>query len=61
MKCSECKFWKTFAGGSQGECRRNAPKPALAGAAAGCAVIWPLTMKADFCGEFAPAKQVGFV
>jgi hypothetical protein len=66
--CKECRYWEHSRGESAGQCRRYAPRPTLqypvyppkgdwktspwaVGENAGA--IFPETIEADWCGEFA--------
>jgi hypothetical protein len=70
--CSDCRFWWAYqgAGAGTGNCRRYAPKPFLgvewqaAAKAAGDGIpdlgrqaLWPKTLEADGCGEYAPRQE----
>lgn len=53
--CEICRWWdKRADGGSDGRCRRNAPvQMRYESADLGKRVLWPLTVRDDWCGEYA--------
>jgi len=56
IECRDCRFWEEAGdGGPSGICRRFAPRPTLleygADLPGDLAPKWPVTHKADWCGE----------
>ena len=58
MTCNACKFWRPTPGAydQRGQCRRSPPTAEWAFASAGLAG-WPITVNADWCGEFRDGRQ----
>lgn len=62
-RCDGCKFWRATEDeppSPEGWCQRHAPRPEIIpgyreSGVASEYVVWPLTMRADWCGEFQPA------
>lgn len=55
-KCETCRWW--YDGGSQ--CRRYAPKSTVIKVLGEVALThWPITDKADFCGEHSSLTSIG--
>ena len=56
--CGNCRFWKAFTSGTEGYCRRYAPRPTLKpnrdedGVAVEQPAWWPDTSIDDWCGEW---------
>ena len=56
--CEKCMYWIETGGtddGMVGECRRNAPLPALIDSSSTSNVhyaVWPVTADRDWCGRF---------
>lgn len=59
-RCENCRYFKHLQATGLGQCRRNAPVPALAyayGHAAGIEAFrarWPVLEAADWCGQWMP-------
>jgi len=55
--CKNCDFWKRD--GSDGVCKKNAPRPKLVQSLANAAysIVEPRKNADDWCGEFIPLKD----
>jgi hypothetical protein len=57
LTCETCRFWQQWHG-SQGFCRRYAPKPAVVDGERVDTVYWPDTNgEHDWCGEHEPRPE----
>ena len=56
MTCNACKFWHPLPGAydQRGQCRRSTP---IAEWGSVGLAEWPITLPADWCGEFRDGRQ----
>jgi hypothetical protein len=61
ISCSNCRFYFSRDGHADGECRKNAPRPAVVNINTGMHqynVVFPKTNDLLWCGEFAEYNNV---
>jgi len=61
ISCSNCKFYFSYERDTEGECRKNAPRPAVVNINDGVHrynVVFPSTNDLLWCGEFVEHNQI---